>query len=105
MLPFRSESLAAANFTSGCLAPFDGHDLEAGPGLEVVERSGLTLTLGGALDNPCVEVRSANGMAGGCGADFAEPLQLGAGGVEGEFVIDGWAPGSTAKVVLTRNRD
>ena len=90
------------DFLSGWLAD-NGleHDLEAEDGLEVVERGGLTLTLSGALDNPCVEVRSATGMAGGCGADFTEPLNIAVGGIDGELFVDGWAPVGTAKVVVS----
>ncbi len=89
-------------FVSGWLANTGLEpDLEAGDGFEVVKRGGLTLTLSGALDNPCVEVRSATGMAGGCGADFTQLLQLGAGGIDGVLFVDGWAPASTAKVVVT----
>jgi len=80
--------------------PYDD-DPEPGSGLEVVQRGGLTLTLSGALDNPCVEVRSATGMAGGCGADFSQLLQFGVGGVDGISFVNGWAPQNSAKVVVT----
>ena len=39
--------------------------------------------------------------AGGCGADFTQPLNIAVGGIDGESFVDGWAPGSTAKVVVT----
>ncbi len=74
---------------------------EPGTGLEVVQRGGLTLTLSGPLDNPCIEVKSEKGMAGGCGADFAEPFNIGVGGIDGVLFIDGWAPGSATTVVVT----
>lgn len=88
-------------FLSGWLASDLESDLEAGDGLEVVERGGLTLTLSGALDNPCVRVRSATGMAGGCGADFAELLNIAVGGTGGMSFVDGWAGAGTAKVLVT----
>ena len=74
---------------------------EFGPGLEVVQRGGLTLTLSGAIDNPCVRVRSATGMAGGCGADFTQQFQFGVGGIGGVLFVDGWALPNAAKVVVT----
>ena len=89
------------DFLSGWLAPDLEHDLEAGDGLEVVERSGLTLTLRGALDNPCIEVKSEKGMAGGCGADFTQPLNITVGATGGISFVDGWAAAGTAKVVVT----
>ena len=76
-------------------------DPEPGPGLEVVQRGGLTLTLTGALDNPCIEVTSDKGMAGGCGADFAEPFNIAVGGIDGVLSLNGWAPGSATTVVVT----
>ncbi len=77
------------------------YDDEPGSGLEVVERGGLTLTLSGALDIPCVRVRSATGMAGGCGADFTQPLNITVGATGGMSFVDGWVAAGTAKVVVT----
>ncbi len=69
--------------------------------LEIVERDGLTLMILGPLDNVCLEVTDETGMAGGCGADLAEPMNFGVGGLRGKSFIYGWAPTNAAKVVVT----
>ena len=40
-------------------------------------------------------------MAGGCGADFAEPFNVGGGGIDGVLFLNGWAPGNATSVVVT----
>ena len=69
--------------------------------LEIVERDGLTLMIRGPLDNVCLDVTDETGMAGGCGADLAEPMNFGVGGLRGKSFIYGWAPTNAAKVVFT----
>ena len=101
-------------WVSGWLAGTEElHDLETRSGLEIVQRDGLTLTLRSAFDNPltltlsgvlenlCVEVISENEAAGGCDADLAKPLNIVIGRLEGVSFVNGWAPESAAKVVVT----
>ena len=102
------------DWVSGWLAGSEElHDLETRSGLDIVQRDGLTLTLRSAPDNPltltlngvlenlCVEVRSANEGAGGCGADLTKPLNIVIGRLEGVSFVNGWAPESAARVVVT----
>ncbi|HEX9864126.1 MAG TPA: hypothetical protein VGC03_04085 [Acidimicrobiia bacterium] len=69
--------------------------------IEVLERGDLTLTLRGDPSNPCLEVLSENGTAGGCGADLDAPLRIGVGSIGDASFVDGWAPEGAVRVVVT----
>lgn len=69
--------------------------------IEVLERDGLTLTLRGDPSNPCLEVLSESGTAGGCGADLDAPLRLGVGSIGDASFVDGWAPEDAVRVIVT----
>jgi len=69
--------------------------------IEVTKRGGLTLTLRGDPSNPCLEVLSEDGMAGGCDADLDAPLRLGVGSIGDASFVDGWAPEDAVRVVVT----
>ena len=71
------------------------------PATEIMETAGLTLVVQDSNVGPCLEVRTERGMAGGCGFDFDDPLNVGAGGVGDATFTSGWAPPGTAKVEMT----
>lgn len=68
---------------------------------ELISRGGLTLAIRGPVDRRCLEVRSGEGMAGGCGVDLDQELHLGTGSLDGVAFVDGWAPANAASVVIT----
>jgi hypothetical protein len=71
------------------------------PATPITETAGLTLVVQESNIGPCLEVRTEDGMAGGCGIDFAEPLSVGVGSIGQTTFASGWAPPGTTEVELT----
>ena len=71
------------------------------PASQIVETDGLTLVVQDSNNGPCLEVRTEDGMAGGCGSDFSRPLDVGFGSVGDKSFASGWAPAGTVEVVIT----
>ena len=71
------------------------------PATQITVVDGLTFVVQESNIGPCLEVRVEGGMAGGCGADFGQPLDVGFGGIRGKTWTSGWAPVGTSEVVIT----
>jgi hypothetical protein len=72
------------------------------PATEITRTDGLTLVVQDSNIGPCLEVRTEQGgMAGGCGADFEEPLSVDVGLVDGKSFVSGWAPAGTVELSMT----
>ncbi|MCH7586163.1 MAG: hypothetical protein IH941_13570 [Acidobacteria bacterium] len=72
------------------------------PTTQITVIDDLTLVVQESNIGPCLEVRTeAGGMAGGCGADFGQPLNVGFGGIREKRFTIGWAPVGTIEVVIT----
>ena len=71
------------------------------PETQIAATGDLNLVVQESNIGPCLEVRSdSGGMAGGCGADFSEPLSVGVGLVDGTSYVSGWAPAGTVEIVM-----
>ena len=72
------------------------------PATPITETAGLTLVVQESNIGPCLEVRTADGgMAGGCGADLAEPLSISVGSIDETTFASGWAPPGSAKIEMS----
>ena len=71
------------------------------PATQITVINGLTLVVQESNIGPCLQVRVEGGMAGGCGDNFDDPLNVGFGFVGGKSFTSGWAPVGTFEVVIT----
>jgi len=70
------------------------------PATQIIQTGDLTLVLQESNIGPCLEVRIEGGIAGGCGADFDEPLSVGVGSIGETTFASGWAPPGTAGIEM-----
>ncbi len=72
------------------------------PATQISQSGDLSFVLQDSNIGPCLEVRTVQGMAGGCGYDiFAEPLSVSVGGIRETTFATGWAPPGTARIEMT----
>ena len=67
---------------------------------QIAQSGDLSFVLQDSNIGPCLEVRTAQGMAGGCGADFDEPLSVSVGGIRETTFATGWGPPGTTRIEM-----
>ena len=72
-----------------------------GPATEIAETGGLSFIPADSNIGPCLEVRSDQGMAGGCGGDFDELLTISVGSIGKAAFATGYGPPGTARIEMT----
>ncbi len=71
------------------------------PANQITQANGLTLVVQESNIGPCLEVRTGEGMSGGCGADFNEPISISTGGIGDATFASAWAPPGPAEIEMT----
>lgn len=106
--PWRKRSLAIAGMAAVLLmvgsvayATFGDGVFYVKPATQITQTGDLSLVLQDSNMGPCLEVRTAQGMSGGCGGDFDEPLSISTGGIGDATFATGWGPPGTAKIEMT----
>jgi hypothetical protein len=71
------------------------------PATQITETADLSFVLQDSNIGPCLQVRTVQGMAGGCGYDIlAEPLSVSVGGIRETTFATGWGPPGTTRIEM-----